>query len=263
MCCKLMSLIVFLLILALPVSADGISAAVEDANGFYRSGNFKEAAELYEKAIQAGVGNGHLLYNAANAHYRMESYAKAFALYSQALKQLPRDPDIYFNLQLTKERLESKIARSSNENDLVSRLLLFLPTVLSEFERQVLFLLLNLVFWGLVIFNAVSPRAVNRLVFTTSLLFLFGSAVLAYGVRYNRNGEAVFALTPSSHALNPAIVVNPLAKVYSGDALHFQVIAIAKDGEVFEVEESRGIWSQVQLPQGRKGWIQTEHIEYL
>ena len=65
----------------------------------YKAGRFSEAAEKFVYlAVQEGIENGELYYNAGNAFLKAGDTGRAILWYERAQKLIPHDPDLRFNL---------------------------------------------------------------------------------------------------------------------------------------------------------------------
>jgi len=73
------------------------------ANALYKRKNFKEAADLYEKAQADPKLAAQGAYNAGNAHFRQGEMEKAVEKYKQALRANPDDLDAKHNLEFVQK----------------------------------------------------------------------------------------------------------------------------------------------------------------
>ncbi len=64
----------------------------------YESKAYGSAIEAFSKLVEKGVRNGKLYYNLANAYLKNGDIGPAILWYERALKLLPNDPDVRFNL---------------------------------------------------------------------------------------------------------------------------------------------------------------------
>jgi tetratricopeptide (TPR) repeat protein len=74
------------------------SALFLEAQAAYDAGHYAEAAELYEKLLEAGINNLEVEYNLANAYFKNGNLSEAVLHYRRAEYSAPRDPDIRANL---------------------------------------------------------------------------------------------------------------------------------------------------------------------
>lgn len=81
----------------------------KEANALYETGKFREAAAAYGSIADEKKGGVAVFYNLANAELRSGNKGKARLWYERALKVDPRDPDIFWNLQVLKNDLTDRI----------------------------------------------------------------------------------------------------------------------------------------------------------
>ena len=74
------------------------------ANLYYRMGRFDEALALY-RTVEAPSLQGRKLYNMGNCYAVKGDWQKALRFYRAALKFLPRDPDLRYNLKKAEARV--------------------------------------------------------------------------------------------------------------------------------------------------------------
>ena len=92
-------------------AADGDAFA--SGNAEYAAGRFKEAAELYERALVTGETSTSIFYNLANAHYRTGDFGRAILNYERALAMEPRQPEATANLRLARDKARALELRES------------------------------------------------------------------------------------------------------------------------------------------------------
>jgi tetratricopeptide (TPR) repeat protein len=95
-----------LLLISAPVVAN---SQFTEASAKYQAGDFKGAAELYEKQVQSGDRTAAVYYDLANAYFRTGQKAKALIAYERALLITPRDPDILWNIAVLKSTLADRL----------------------------------------------------------------------------------------------------------------------------------------------------------
>ena len=256
-----------LLLLIVPSAAqaasDEAAETVLQANMRYKDGQYEHAAELYKTALAKGLDNGHVLYNAANASYRLKRYGEAISFYRRALAERPADPDIEANLGLARKQAIDRIEDNTSDFFLLNpNRLLLLNSVFTRYQLGVVALIAYALLWLCV---AIEPLKIPGSHILTVIFFVLTVivGVSAFGTRPGRTGEAVFALSPSSRQIRPAVITSSEAKAYSGNSETYQVVFVLHDGAEVEVAERRGGWIQVLLPEGRRGWVRLHELEVL
>jgi len=94
---------------ALSARAQDPQQVFEQASQLYQQGKFAEAGEAYESLVNNGYASGVLYYNLGNAYYKVGNIAKAVLFYERALKLMPNDEDLRYNLQLANSVIIDKI----------------------------------------------------------------------------------------------------------------------------------------------------------
>lgn len=101
---RLISIILFVTAL-MPVMAAQLD---EQADSAYAADNFKEAVELYKKAMAEHGTSAALYYNLGNAYYRTGDMGKAVICYERALRLDPTDVKAKTNLEFVNSKLVDK-----------------------------------------------------------------------------------------------------------------------------------------------------------
>ena len=102
--------IISFLLLCISISfASSEEDLISKGNQFYQSGNFQQAAQLYQQVVSAGYESPVLYYNLGNSYYRLGKIGFAILNYERAQKLAPGDEDIAHNLALANSRIVDKI----------------------------------------------------------------------------------------------------------------------------------------------------------
>jgi len=92
----------FLLLGNAPLRAAG-SAALEQANQRFATGDYAGAATDYDKLLTTEGQRASVLYNLGNSYQRLDQYGPAILAYERARLLTPRDPDLLANLTLARK----------------------------------------------------------------------------------------------------------------------------------------------------------------
>ena len=92
--------------------------AYNHANALVESGNFEEATQKYNRALNTeDIGlQSDIYYNTGNSYFKQEDYVKAIESYQRALELNPDDLDAKFNLELARVRLQEQLERQPQDN---------------------------------------------------------------------------------------------------------------------------------------------------
>ncbi|MBT8340258.1 MAG: tetratricopeptide repeat protein [Desulfatitalea sp.] len=112
----------------------------------YQAGAYETAIKAFEAVAAGGVANGELFYNLGNAHLKNGNLGPAILWYERALRLIPDDPDLRFNLSharsLTKDATEESTAP-------IVRILFFWKYQLSRRTVIIAAIACTLLCWGL------------------------------------------------------------------------------------------------------------------
>lgn len=213
-----------------------------EAQKNYREGNYSQAARNFEKLLQDGTRNGTLYYNLGNSYFKMGMLGKAILSYRLAELYLPRDEDLNANLryarQLTKDRIESK--------QLVPFLkrFCFWYSKLNIKELFIVFLIAHTLFWLIAMIRIVWRKEYLNFIFLITLAVVvvlgFSLALKLYYYSYGIDG----------------VVVAKDITVRSGNGITNTALFQLHDGAECKITKQEGDWLKIELPDGKKGWIE-------
>ena len=70
----------------------------------YNTGKYKDAVKKLSHIAEKGVVNGKLYYNLGNAYLKSGDVGRAILWYERALKLMPHDPDLRFNINYARSK---------------------------------------------------------------------------------------------------------------------------------------------------------------
>lgn len=223
--------------LAAPPS-DGLTAA----NALYQRGDFAGARQAYERLLAAERPSVGLLYNLGNACYQLGDMGWAIAYYEQARLAAPRDPDLRANLTA------ALAARRASGGTAVPG-------------------------WLQVIANAILDRCTLGELAGLGVLVYLLAVVLAWQWLHKgqlrRRGRWVLNVAVAAtlvlggltaakvhrdHNPNRVVLVSD-TQLLSGPAAEFSVVRRAYQGEMGVAQQRQGMWCEVELESGTRGWL--------
>ena len=222
----------------------------DEANSKYQAGDFKSAAGLYEKMIQDGQATPAVYYNLGNAHFRSGRKGKALIAYERALKALPRDEDLRWNVHVLKSVLPDRI-EARDESLTLFWLRLAAGTFTMDEMSLGLTVLLGLWF-GVALLSSFyaafrpSGRGIQALVF---LIFVGASVLFAFKWVDTKDPRVVI-LEKEAYARN-----GPSERETKAFLLH-------EGAEAKVLDESKE-WLYVILKNKNSGWIQRKTCEVI
>ena len=231
--------------------ADSLWAAGTEA---YGREDWTGAEEAWGKILDMGQEAPELYFNLGNACYREDDLAHAILNYERALRLDPSYADARFNLEYVRSSLQDKM-ESVPEFFLsvwVKNLSRLLPSDVWAWAGIIFFALtLALV----LLFLLGRSPAVRRTGFSAgivSLLLCILSIGMAAGQRADYFRE------------DGAIVVSAVSPVKSSPSSDSSKdLFILHEGTKVKVLDSVGDWRNIELPDGRQGWIAASDVELI
>lgn len=248
------------IILLLTAAAFSVTLAGQDparrmkeADDLYQKGDYFNAATIYKDLYDQGYRSGNLMYNAGNAWFKAKNYGYAVLFYERAGLYNPASEDVNYNLQMAKSRVTDKFEE--------------VPELF--FVRWFDFIsLLNST-------NQWATMAITLFIITLvlGLLFLFSPLKR---LRYPSFWIAVVTLSLSvvtlvfslrsnklvNHNNNAVVICEEVVGKSSpgGDGKDLFVI---HSGTKVLITRKNGVYTEVRLPDGNKGWTRGDCLERL
>jgi tetratricopeptide (TPR) repeat protein len=232
------------------VAADQVDSVFDVANEEYKAGNFENAITLYEGLLAgSSIMAADVHYNIANASFKLNDPGKAIASYRRALLLRPRDRDIAANLLFVREAVVDKIDRPRGAEFV--REAFFFHYSLSDGEAETVFLG---AFIAASLLGAICLfRSSKALVWLTVAAL---AVTLTFGASCALRWRA--AANPSQ-----AVLVSDEADVHTGPGRNYIVSFNLHDGAEMKIRRVEGDWRQIELPDGRRGWIENSDLEVI
>lgn len=245
-------------LMALPTFAQAQDAYVDSlwnsANQAYSEGRWTDAAEGYSLISDASLESAALWCNLGDAWYKDGNISKAILCYERALKVDPSYGDARFNLDFLNSQIQDRI-------EPVPEL------ILKTWMRKISYMLDSdawavcfLVFFGLtlamvLLFLLAPSLSGRRTGFFTALATLLLSI-----------GALSFSIWQKSEytKADAAIVMRPVSSVKSSPSYEAaKDLFVLHEGTKVKVIDSVGSWNNIELADGRQGWIPSSDIEII
>ncbi|MDR1526741.1 MAG: tetratricopeptide repeat protein [Dysgonamonadaceae bacterium] len=226
---------------------------VEQANAAYSAKDYRQAAQLYESAINENGASAAVYYNLGNAFYRLNQIAPAILNYERALLLDPGNRDIRFNLEIARLKTVDKIepvgefflaegynavknlysADQWSYIAIVSFVLLILCLFLFFFSRRI---------------------ALKKTGFYSGLaLLVFCLAANVFA--YNQKKKLTHRTT--------AIIFSATTTIKSAPDNSGTDLFILHEGTKVQITNRLGEWNEIETADGNVGWIQSKEIEVI
>ena len=219
---------------------------LNQANQAYDNNDFAAAAETYKRLLDTGAECGEVLYNIGNCYFRMDRLGMALAYYEGARRFMPRNRNLLDNIALTESRTMDRIVTPTFQA--VVQRVFFWHYRLTAREISLTVLAANAAFWVSLGFLAVVRRRVVRVVVGVAGVILILSACSYVLRQIDRRG------------LGRAVVTAEEAQVRTGPG-DYAVTFNLHDGTRVKLVDTREGWYQIQLADGKRGWIEAESVE--
>jgi tetratricopeptide (TPR) repeat protein len=213
------------------------------ANEAYANGDYHKAIKRYQSVIQSGQPTGSLYFNLGNCYYRLDQTGWAILYYERALRYIPDDPDLLFNL---------KHARSQVEDQSEKKTSIPLKSTLNRFHLSELFwfmMICHVGFWGILIVRRFHRSEWSYYTFVV-LSILWATSLVSFAVKwYDLNYD------------NRGIVVASKSVVRAGPDERETALFELHAGSIVECERHEGNWRLIQFASGKRGWAKKDNIE--
>ena len=250
------TLLAFLLMLPLGAQAaesypDSLWKAGVEA---YSAGDWNQAAADWNDVAATGLRSKELYFNLGNAYYKGGEIAKAILFYERALRLDPSDADIRYNLEFARNMTQDRIDEVPEFilKTWIRKVNYLLPSNAWAW-LSLLLLALGLVL-GLLFLLGPSVRA-RRTGFFTGIAALL-LALAAWGFARSQKAAA------ERH--DTAIVMRPVTSVTSSPSGETaKSLFILHEGTKVKVLDTVSGFTDIELADGRRGWIASGDIEII
>jgi len=232
--------VLFPLALTLPARAEPRTQTFLDAVKHYEARKYAEAAEGFTKLANEGVRNGKLYYDIANAHLKQGRLGLAILWYERALRLIPDDPDLKFNLNYARTLVKDEPAALGSP---LLQVLFFWKDLLRVSEWQGVGIMACVLFWC---FCAAAYY------FKKSALkpFIYGLLCLAL----LSSGTAIYLRYAS--VLHPrAVILGKAVPIRSGFSSDTTALFVLHEGTLVAVEKQTGGFLKIRYAKDKIGWV--------
>ena len=221
----------------------------------YTADNWQEAIGHWQAVLDLGLESSALYYNLGNAWFKAGDTARAILCYERALRLDPSDKDVRYNLEF---------ARSYTQDHIDEVPEFFLKT----WARRVSYLM-GADAWAGICLLCFALALALALVFllsrrsTARRLGFFGAiAALIISVMAL---SAALSQRKAYFRSDAAIVLRPVtsAKSSPGASLSSTDLFVLHEGTKVKVLDAVGDWMQVEIADGRQGWLPAADIEII
>lgn len=226
----------------------------EEATAAYQEGRWSDAVTAYEAILATGRTAPELQYNLGNAWFKAGEPARAILCYERALKLDPSYDDARYNLEYAREQTQDRI-------DVVPEFIIerwgrSACYLLDSDTWTVLFFVFGILFAGLLLTFLLSARTSwKRVGFYGGIVVLLLSLLCL--------DFAHWQLADYRKA-DSAIVMRPVCSAKSSPSeASAKDLFVLHEGTKVKILDEVGGWKNIELSDGRTGWVPAADIEVI
>ena len=234
------------------------AVAMKDRGSPEAQRRYRQALAGFQSLEQSGVRSGALYYNLGNTHLRLGEVGSAIVHYRRALRLAPGDERIAKNLEAARKLCRVQIARPASSEFV--RTLLFWHFETSPVGRLRFGLSAYVLFWILMLVRLFGLRGQPAF---SWLLRVLAAAVLVIGA------SVTWDLAVQQHRTE-GVVISDDVVLRKGNGEYYEPLLeqTLSEGVEFRLIESREdvqgtSWYQVELPDGKKGWLRADQADVI
>lgn len=255
---KLYTLVLMLLMLSpAALSANDMSYADSlwnAANAAYAEGRWGDAVADYERISGIGLESAALYCNTGDAYFKDGNVPMAILYYEKALKEDPSYSDARFNLDLLNQMIQDRI--SPVPEFILNVWVRNLCYKMDSDSWAIAFLVFFVLTMAMLLLFLLAPAAGGRragffIGIVTSLLAI---ASLSFSIWQKQD----------SMRADDAIVMRPVVSVKSSPSVESSMdLFILHEGTKVKILDTVGKWNNIELADGRQGWMPSADMEII
>ncbi|MFL3050750.1 MAG: SH3 domain-containing protein [Candidatus Neomarinimicrobiota bacterium] len=245
--------IIFLLFISLQANyASHADSLFVEANKRYSMQDYVNALGVYEQLISQGYEHSNLYYNLGNTYYQLAELGNAIWAYEKGLFLRPSDDDLVYNLSIANARIVDRIIIPEP---------FFFVKLYSSFKQifspnQWLYVISCLILLTS-IFSTIGRIWKNR---TTHLITNFSSFIIALGfISFFIFVDVYYDLSNDESG----VVTVKEGRVYSAPSKSSNLLFVVHEGTKAKISSRQNPWVEIQLIDGKKGWLSLKNMRLL
>ncbi|HPJ91875.1 MAG TPA: tetratricopeptide repeat protein [Bacteroidales bacterium] len=224
-----------------------------NANKAYTQKNYTLAIQLYNEVLADGYKNADVYYNLGNAYFKNGELSKAILFYERALRLDPSNKDIQHNLAFANQKIVDEI-------DIIPEIFIkrWINNTIGLLSSNgwavlsIVFLILMLSIIALMLLSSVYRKRII-LFLTAVVVFILLTVSISFSfLQYKqliKKDEAIIT------QLSVAVKSMP-------DSSGTELFTI-HEGLKVSVTDAVDTWVEIALPNGNKGWIESNALEII
>ncbi len=248
-----------LMLMMLPLAASAqqqeyVDSLWNDANAAYAEGRWADAVDGYEMISAMGLESAALYCNTGDAYFKDMNVPKAILYYERALKLDPSYSDARYNLELANSGIQDRI--DPVPDFLLKAWMKDICYIMDSDSWAIVFIVFLALSLAMVLMFILAPTAAGRRTgfFTGIVMILFAAFSISFAV-WQKNDYM---------KADAAIVMRPVASVKSSPSSGAaKDLFILHEGTKVKVIDTVGSWNNIELADGRQGWLPSSDIEII
>ncbi|NQT26693.1 tetratricopeptide repeat protein [candidate division KSB1 bacterium] len=248
-------LLIFLMLLPLISGfSEESDLLFEQGTQLYQAGQIEEALASFQQILNSDVEAGPVYYNMGNCYYKLGEIGLAIVHYERAMRLMPGNEDVRFNLGLANQVIVDQI---EVHNDFILiriwrgflylfSIPMFLVTLAGLYVMTVLFIII---------------RMLTR---SGSVRFVFGRLAILSGIVLLILGLSYLARVQDSKNRVEAIILSEKVDVMSAPLTQGGTeVFVLHEGTKVRLDRERDEWVEIILPDRKVGWVKRGVLEVI
>ncbi len=248
-----------MMLMMLPLAASAqqqeyVDSLWNEANAAYAEGRWADAIGGYELISGMGLESAALYCNIGDAYFKDMNVPKAILYYERALKLDPSYSDARYNLELMNSGIQDRI--DPVPDFLLKAWMKDLCYIMDSNAWAVCFLVLLALTLAMTLLFLLAPSVAGRRTgfFTGIVTLLLAAFSLSFAI-WQKNDYM---------KADDAIVMRPVVSVKSSPSSEAaKDLFILHEGTKVRVTDTVGSWNNIELADGRQGWLPSSDIEII
>ena len=247
---------VALMLASMPVNAADayVDSLWNKANGDYSQGLWQDAISTYRSVEELGLESAPLYCNIGNAYFKNKDYTMAIVYYERALKLDPSYSDAEYNLQIASDFVQDRI-EPVPEFILKTWTRGLCYSVDSNTWAVIALCLFALTAAAVLVFLLAASSTLKRTGFFSAIVFLLLTVFSVIFSFWQKNDYM---------KADAAVIMAPVISVKSSPSDEASTdLFILHEGTKVNILDEVGDWRNIELADGRQGWMRSEDMEVI
>jgi len=211
----------------------------------YNNGDYPSAIAAFAAISDSGIKNGKLFYNLGNAFMKNNDIGRAVLWYERALKFMPDDPDLRFNIDYAYSLLKDEKGAHPSP---VLKVLFFWKHWLSPFSILWVAMVLNLLLWFVLALRIFIKKRISRMSIALIMLLTLVFTMTAFFNYYE------------SEQIKQGVILAKKVPVKSGLAGDSTELFFLHAGTRVRIQQEKQGYYKIFYSKGKIGWLRKTEV---